>query len=110
MNNGTLDIGNIFVVFQRLDQSIRMGVYWRREELHTRCNKPAFSQRLAIFIMGETFIAQDSINDLRSMDEVELQQTDLQVALFGFIFFESIQQKGCRGLNHILQHENVNDL
>ena len=60
--------------------------------------------------MAEHVITEDGISDLRSMNQIHLQKSGLEVALLGLVVFESIEQeRGC-GLNHVLGHEDINDL
>ena len=44
-------------------------------------------------VMGEHFVAEYCISNLWCMDKIHLKEAGLQVALFWFVIFESIQQK-----------------
>lgn len=59
--------------------------------------------------MREHLIAEDSVRDLRRVQQVHLQQLSLQMTLLRLVLLERIQQKARRGLNHILRHENIDD-
>ena len=60
--------------------------------------------------MGEHVITKDGIGNLRGVNQVHLQKSGLEMALFGLVFLESIEQERGRGLNHILRHEDVDNL
>ena len=61
-------------------------------------------------VVGEHVVAEDSIGDLGSMNQVHLQKSGLEMALFGLVILESVkQERGC-GLNHILRHKDIDDL
>lgn len=60
--------------------------------------------------MGEHVVAENGIGDLRSVNQVHLQKSGLEVALLGLVVLEGVEQeRGCR-LDHILRHENIDDL
>ena len=61
-------------------------------------------------VVTEHVVAEDSVGDLRSVNQVHLQKPGLEMALFGFVILKSIEQeRGCR-LNHILRHEDIDHL
>jgi hypothetical protein len=60
--------------------------------------------------VAEHVVTKDGIGDLRSMNQVHLQKSGLEMALLGLVVLESVkQERGC-GLDHILRHEDIDDL
>ena len=59
--------------------------------------------------MGEHLVAEDSVRDLRRMNEIHFEETCLEMTLFLFVLFEGIQQERSGRLNHVLGHEYVDD-
>ena len=53
-------------------------------------------------VVGEQLVSRNRIGDQRSMDEVHLKQTSLQVTLLGRVLLQCIKKEGCRGLDHVL--------
>jgi len=60
--------------------------------------------------VSEHLVRKDSIGNLRSIDEVHFEETSLEGTLFRLVVLESIEQEGGSLLNHVLTHEDVNDL
>lgn len=61
-------------------------------------------------VVGEHLLAQDGIGDLGRVDQVHLEQTRLQVPLLWQVVLERFEQEGGRLLDHILGHEDIDDL
>jgi hypothetical protein len=60
-------------------------------------------------VMRKHLITQNSISDLRSIDQVHLQQPSLKSSLFRLVILERIEEEGSSLLNHVLRHENIDD-
>lgn len=61
-------------------------------------------------VMSEHLVTKDRISDLRGIQQVHFEQTGLEVRLFGLVLLQCIEQECCRGLDHVLRHEDVDDL
>lgn len=60
--------------------------------------------------MGKHLVAENCVSDLRSVHEVHLKKSGLEMALFGLVVLEGIEEEGSGGLYHILGHEDIDDL
>lgn len=60
-------------------------------------------------IMGEHFIAQNGIRDLRSAHQVHLEQPCLERTLFGLVVLECVEEDRGGLLEHVLRHEDIDD-
>jgi hypothetical protein len=60
-------------------------------------------------VMGKHLVTQNRISDLRSIDQVHLQQPSLKSSLFGLVILERIEEEGSSLLNHVLRHEDIDD-
>ncbi|KAI3480029.1 hypothetical protein L1887_57805 [Cichorium endivia] len=60
-------------------------------------------------VVGEHVVAEDGVGDLRSVDEVHLEQARLEVGLFGLVVLERVEEEAGGLLDHVLAHEDVGD-
>jgi hypothetical protein len=60
-------------------------------------------------VMRKHLITQNRISDLRSIDQVHLQQPSLKSTLFRLVILERIEEEGSSLLNHVLRHEDIDD-
>lgn len=60
-------------------------------------------------VMREHLVTQNRISDLRSIDQVHLQQPSLKSSLLRLVILERIEEEGSSLLNHVLRHENIDD-
>lgn len=60
--------------------------------------------------MREHLVAEDGIRDLRSMHQIHLKKPCLQWSLFRFVLLQRVQKEGGRWLDHVLGHEDINNL
>ena len=61
-------------------------------------------------IVCKHFISKGCICHLQCMYQVHLKKMCLQMRLFWLVVLESIEEEGCGLLNHVLGHEDVNDM
>ena len=60
--------------------------------------------------MGEHLVAEDGIRYLRRMHQIHFEQAGLEVPLLRLVVLKRIEQERSRGLDHVLRHEDVDDL
>jgi hypothetical protein len=60
-------------------------------------------------VMRKHLITQNRISDLRSINQVHLQQPSLKSSLFRLVVLERIEEEGSSLLNHVLRHEDIDD-
>lgn len=60
--------------------------------------------------MGEHLVAEDGLGDLRGVDEVHLEETGLKGSLLGLVLLKRVKEEGRGLLDHVLAHEDVDDL
>ncbi len=61
-------------------------------------------------VVSEHIVAQNGVGDLRSVHEVHLQESGLEGSFLGLVVLESIEEERCGLLDHVLTHEDVDDL
>jgi hypothetical protein len=59
--------------------------------------------------MRKHLVTQNGISDLRSIDQIHLQQPSLKSTLFRLVILERIEEEGSSLLNHVLGHEDIDD-
>ena len=64
---------------------------------------------IGVVVVGEHLVAEDGVHDLRCTDEIHFEVTCLEMTLFLFVLFEGIQQEQSGRLNHVLEHEYIDD-
>ena len=107
VHNDTFDVGQIFVVLQRLEEINRSAHLLFRERteraypLHQTCFLTQVGNAGSV-VMGEHFVAEDSICHLRSVHKVHLEQASLQVSLFRQVVLQSLEQELRSLLDHAL--------
>jgi hypothetical protein len=77
--------------------------------LHKACLLTEIGDSRSI-VVGEHFISENGVRDLGSVHQVHFQQSGLKTSLLGLILLERIQEEGCRLLNQVLGHEDVDNL
>ena len=60
-------------------------------------------------VMMKHFITQDSVCNLRCMQQVHLQETGLKGTMFRAVVLEGIEQKGSCLLNHVEGGKDINN-
>lgn len=61
-------------------------------------------------VVGEHLVTEDCVCNLRSMNEVHLQETCLKGSLLGLVVLEGVEQERSGRLDHVLRHEDVDHL
>jgi hypothetical protein len=108
VNDNSLDIIQILVMFQCLYVSLLL----IPEEIAYPLNEPRLFSEVGNprpIIMRKHLITQNRISDLRSIDQVHLQQSSLKSSLFRLVLLERIEEEGSSLLNHVLRHEDIDD-
>lgn len=95
MDDDALDVGNVLVVLKSALEETGL---------------LAEVGDAGLVVVGEHLIGEDGVGDLRSVDEVHLEQASLERTLLGLVLLESVEEEGGRLLDHILRHEDVDDL
>lgn len=60
--------------------------------------------------VGEDLVDEDGICNLGGMKQVHLQEAGLQVCFLWLVVLERLQEEGCSRLDHVLGHENIDNL
>ncbi len=94
VNNDTLDVGVVLVVLKSALQET--GLLAKVGNART-------------IVVSEHLVAEDGIGDLRSVDQVHLEQTSLKVSLLGLVVLECVEEERGSLLDHVLAHEDVSD-
>lgn len=61
-------------------------------------------------VVREHLVPKNSVRNLRRMHQVHLKEFCLKVTLFRLVLFKRVEQERCGRLDHVLGHENVDDL
>ena len=110
MHNRAFNVCNVFVMFQSLGISVK----GRFKIMQTYTLKQSsFLAQIGdarAVVVAEHVVSKDSIRHLRGVHKVEFKKPCLEMTLFGLVIFEGVQEEGGGWLDHILRHEDVNDL
>lgn len=114
MHNNALDVCQVLVVLERLGAKATH-VRLRRSE-PSNATYPLKETSLLrkvrdprAIVVGEHLVAENGIGDLRSVDQVHLEQPGLEVGLLGLVILERIKEERRRLLDHVLGHEDIHN-
>lgn len=61
-------------------------------------------------VVREHLVAEDGVGDLGGVDEVHLEEAGLEVSLLGTVLLESVEEERGGLLDHVLRHEDIDNL
>lgn len=111
VDDASLDVLEVVVVLQGLRSQLLPRVDDRDTEAHP-LHQPSLLAKVRdpwLIIVAEHLVSEDSIRDLRRIDQVHLQQPSLQTALLWLVVLERIEEERGRLLDHVLAHKDVDD-
>lgn len=83
------------------------------EVLESTLQQPGFLAELTdgrLIVVVEHAISEDGVGHLRCRKQVHLEQSSLEVSIFGSVSLEDFEKEGCALLDCLHLHKAVNDL
>jgi hypothetical protein len=95
VNDDALDVRNVLVMLERA---------LKEAGLLTEVGDAG------LVVVREHLVGEDGIGNLGCVHEVHLEETGLEGTLFGLVLLESVEEEGSCLLDHVLRHEDVDNL